>query len=101
NDWTPLHFAADRGHTSSVACLLEKGAPVEAEEKDKARPLHAACGKVPHFDCVRLLLNAGAEVNARTADGSTPFLIAALGNHVEILRLLAHSGADISLADGE
>ncbi|CAG0902819.1 unnamed protein product, partial [Cyprideis torosa] len=101
NDWTPLHFATDRGHTSSVACLLEMGAPVEAEDKDKWRPLHLACGKVPHFDCARLLVNAGADVNARTADGRTPFLIAAESNQEEILRLLAHSGADISLADDD
>ncbi|CAG0907119.1 unnamed protein product, partial [Cyprideis torosa] len=101
DDWTPLHFATDRGHTSSVACLLEMGAPVEAEGKGKWRPLHLACGKVPHFDCARLLFNAGAEVNARTANGMTPFVIAAQWNHVEILRLLAHSGADISLADDD
>ncbi|CAG0902227.1 unnamed protein product [Cyprideis torosa] len=101
DDWTPLHFATDRGHTSSVACLLEMGAPVEAEEKKwKARPLHLACDK-GHFPCVRLLVNAGADVNARTANGKTPFLIAAQLNHVEILRLLAHSGADISLPNGE
>ncbi|CAG0905442.1 unnamed protein product, partial [Cyprideis torosa] len=76
------------------------GAPVEAEGKDKWRPLHLACDK-GHFPCVRLLVNAGADVNARTANGRTPFLIAAELNHVEILRLLAHSGADISLADDD
>ncbi|CAG0908990.1 unnamed protein product, partial [Cyprideis torosa] len=99
DDWTPLHFATALGHTSSVACLLEMGAPVEAEEKKwKARPLHVAC-IWGHFPCVRLLVNAGADVNAQGAEGMTPFLIAAVLNHVEILRLLAHSGADISLAN--
>ncbi|CAG0909431.1 unnamed protein product, partial [Cyprideis torosa] len=101
DDMTPLHFATDRGHTSSVACLLEMGAPVEAAEKEvKARPLHLACAG-GHFPCAQLLVNAGADVNAQTANGMTPFLIAALMNHVEILRLLAHSGADISLPNGE
>ncbi|CAG0906285.1 unnamed protein product, partial [Cyprideis torosa] len=94
---TALHYASGRGHTSSVACLLELGAPVEAEDKDKWRPLHLACGKIPHFGCIQLLVKAGAEVNAQTAQGITPFLMAAAGNQVEILKLLAHSGADIAL----
>ncbi|CAG0903543.1 unnamed protein product, partial [Cyprideis torosa] len=101
DNFTALHVATDRGHTSSVACLLEMGAPVDAAEKKwKATPLHLACDK-GHFHCAQLLLNAGAGVNFQTTDGRTPFLMAAAGNHVEILELLAHFGADISLPNGE
>ncbi|CAG0893243.1 unnamed protein product, partial [Cyprideis torosa] len=75
------------------------GAPVDAAGKNKWRPLHAACDK-GHFDCARLLVNAGADVDAQAGpNGITPFHRAAAFNHVEILKLLAHSGADISLGD--
>ncbi|CAG0889361.1 unnamed protein product, partial [Cyprideis torosa] len=39
------------------------GAPVEAEGKNKWRPLHVVCGG-GHFPCVQLLVNAGAEDNS-------------------------------------
>ncbi|CAG0904062.1 unnamed protein product, partial [Cyprideis torosa] len=95
NDFvTPLHFAADGGHTSSVACLLEMGAAVEAEEKEKWRPLHVACDK-GHTPCVELLLRAGADINARIRDGQTPLHLCSLRGHRAVVLLLLGRGAEV------
>ena len=48
-----------------------------------------------HEEIVRLLLEAGADVNkASTDDGFTPLHRAAMKNHEAIVRLLLKAGAD-------
>ncbi len=49
--------------------------------------------------CVRSLLDAGADVNARNTKGITPLHVAAKGNVPEIMKLLLERGADIEAAD--
>ncbi|CAG0907674.1 unnamed protein product, partial [Cyprideis torosa] len=96
---TPLHFAADGGHTSSVACLLEMGAPVEAVEKEeKARPLHLACAG-GHSPCAELLLRAGADINARTRNGWTPLHVCSRRGHRAVVLLLLGRGAEVDRRD--
>jgi ankyrin repeat protein len=40
--YTPLHFAADRGHIEIVRLLCDHGADIEARDYDECRPLHEA-----------------------------------------------------------
>ncbi len=64
--FTPLHHAAQAGHTDAVRFLLKLNtelslprAPIEAETNAEERPLHlAAAGG--HVDTVKMLLTAGA-----------------------------------------
>src|SRR5712675_1502625 len=60
--WTELHTAAQRGNLAGVRALLAQGADPNARESgDNTYPLHwAAAGK--HVECVRALLDAGADV---------------------------------------
>jgi hypothetical protein len=39
--WTPLHFAASRGHASVVTLLCERGADKEANDNVRTRHAHA------------------------------------------------------------
>ena len=64
----PLHYAA-RGDPHLVQLLIESGANVEAESFDGRTPLHV----VDSADAARMLLSAGAYVNANgTTTGYTP-----------------------------
>ena len=48
---------------------------------------------------VRRLIEAGASVTARDADGRTALLAATQGNHVAAARLLMEAGADVNAQD--
>jgi uncharacterized protein len=52
-----------------------------------------------HVDAVRLLLDAGAEVNAVDRNGITPLLMAIGNNRIPTARLLIERGADIHVTD--
>lgn len=53
------------------------------------------------LDVARLLLEHGADVNARISDGSgrTPLHVAAESNRAEVVRVLLEHGANVSAED--
>lgn len=51
-------------------------------------------------DCVRLLLDAGANVNARSANSQTPLMQAAAWGDPDVVRVLIAKGADVNTSDG-
>ena len=72
--------AAETGHTSALALMLDLGFPVDARGDDGNTALHAAAysGSAP---AVRLLLDHGADIEARDATwNSTPIEWAAVGS---------------------
>ena len=88
---TPLHWAADGGHVSIAAALLNMGAEVDAVDDEGQTPLHyAATVELPEMCC--LLLESGADPEAEDEDGETP---ASLGA-VEMAKEYANGAA----ADG-
>jgi uncharacterized protein len=86
-----------------VALLLAEGADREQPDraKWKATPLLWAAG-VGSLQATELLLDAGANVNARDSLGQTPLMRAVSGReprHEAIARKLLSSGADPSVVD--
>jgi ankyrin repeat protein len=71
--------------------LLANGAEVNATDSGTAKtPLHFAADQ-GYKDVVELLLAHGAEVNAKTSDGSTPMYLAAEHGYKDVAEvLLAH-----------
>jgi ankyrin repeat protein len=100
--------AAAAGEVEAVRALLAAGADVDARWSLKAgvetTALHAAAEN-GHGAVVRILLDAGANVNCptieykRNMEGDTPLLAAARNGHAEIVRLLAEAGADLNGGD--
>jgi uncharacterized protein len=92
----PLGLASFFGNTSVVAYLLTMGAQVNSPSKNdmKVMPLHSGvAGR--NMEVVRLLLAAGADVNAAQSEGFTPIHAAAQNGQLEMVRLLLDFGADL------
>jgi ankyrin repeat protein len=93
--WTALHLAAFFGHKEIAQAMLNAGAEVNAVTKNamQNQPLHAAtAGR--HGAIVELLLQHGANPNARQHGGWTALHAAAQAGDAALIRLLLQNGAD-------
>lgn len=98
----PLRFAA-KEHADVVAVLIEHGADVDhavqmsgpAGALAPVRPLHRAAG-AGNVESVRLLLEAGAEVDPLKGEAGTPLFFAASQGRTEVVELLIEAGADVN-----
>jgi len=90
----PLGLAAFFGHPETVRVLLARGADVAQAARNPMRvqALHAAV--TGSFDSVKLLVEAGAPVNAQQDKGWTPLHEAVNRGDLEMTRYLLAHGAD-------
>ncbi len=95
--FTALHLAAFFGHAQAVRQILDAGADPNAvgtsEQIGPVQPLHSAAA-TGRLECARLLLEHGAEANARQGGGFTALHAAAASSDAELARLLLAAGAD-------
>jgi len=81
---TPLHVAAEQGHTDVLAWLLEDvGVTVDPRDSDGDTPLHLAVygatsgrKRAVHRQCVDTLLSAKANPGLRCSNNKTPLQMA-------------------------
>jgi ankyrin repeat protein len=122
--WSPLLVATQNRYYTLGAYLLENGADPNLANKGGWTPLYLATdnrniengdypvrrGDMDHLDFIKLLLDKGANVNARMKDstetrtvftnqwldenGATAFLRASQSGDVELMKLLLSRGAD-------
>lgn len=92
NGEQPLQLAAWGGHLEAVKWLLERGAPLE-REGNKWGALHYAVFN-GHEHVVQDLMARGANVNARSPNGSTPLMLAAREGRDGLARVLLEAGAN-------
>jgi ankyrin repeat protein len=84
----------------AVRLLLERGAGPSAVSINTMRntPLHAGLAGPLGIDGARLLVEAGADVNARQHGGYTPLHSAAQHGAIDLIDLLLAAGADADAA---
>lgn len=115
-DWlefTPLMEATINGYAELTQLLIERGADVHARTYadetdpdndpggDTALMLVVQCWNSTydntdkHVKTARLLLEAGADINAKNPDENTALFFAFRNRHYDMLRLLAEWGANV------
>jgi hypothetical protein len=97
NPTAELLLAARDGNVVRVIQALDLGADVNARsESNGYTPLLWASSR-GHTEIVRLLLEAGGDVNVQANDGQTALMRAADYGHVDTVTLLLDSGADVNI----
>ena len=93
---TPLMLAAEMGDEELVGALIQRGAQVNAQQRGgpDSTALHIAATN-GHDKILRMLLDAGADLNTRELRGYTALHSAAHAGRATAIRLLAKRGADI------
>jgi len=102
---TALHWAAQQGLDSLVLLLLQNGADLSKKANESGpfsgeTALHAASRRGHYAECaghervVELLLEHGAEVSAKNANGQTPLHEAASSGREAVVYALLNGGAD-------
>jgi uncharacterized protein len=123
---TALMWAIREHHSDVVKLLLSRGADVNARTKvvvdfppetgnlqGIGRAQNLPRGVTPGgmtpllyaaregtLDVARMLVAAGADVNAAEANQTTPLLVAILNDHIDVAGFLLEKGANVNAADG-
>ncbi|XP_069956365.1 serine/threonine-protein phosphatase 6 regulatory ankyrin repeat subunit B isoform X2 [Cherax quadricarinatus] len=97
--YTPLQCAIHLGHNNCVKELLAAGPHLEATDQGNTA-LHIATRRNNVY-CIKALIDAGADVNARDNMQRTPLHVSVLGNSTEALRLLLASGCNVSAVNSQ
>jgi ankyrin repeat protein len=90
--WTCVLQAANIGNYNIMKMLVNHGADIHATcQPRKWTALHIAC-REGHRLVVKLLLDAGWEVNARDASRATPLQLADSAGHKDVVEVLLRAG---------
>ena len=86
--WTPLHYAATKGHLAIISLLLEQHAYIDAESPNGTTPLMMAA-MYGTAAAVKLLLQEGADPQLKNQQGLTALEFAERASRPDAVELIA------------
>ena len=81
--------------------MIARGVPVDTPDSNGITPLLNSITLPFCFKMVKLLVESGADVNARSPEGDTPLLLASSINHRKLFDYLISKGADEKARDNK
>ncbi|MEE6486376.1 hypothetical protein FKM82_014588 [Ascaphus truei] len=95
---TAMHWAVDGGHLKVIQWLIDDGCKIDIKDTCLAwTPLMRVSAITGNTNVALCLIEAGADVNTKDADGKTPLMVATLNNHESLVRLLIEKGANCDI----
>ena len=93
----PAHLAALHGSLDALQmCLSDE--VLDLGDADGDAPVHLAA-RGGYISCMTLLIERGADLDARNAAGRTAAHVAAEAGHLELIKVLISNSASIAIAD--
>ena len=99
-----LHIAAEyyqASKDSMIILLKQNKLNINATNNYKETALHCASRSDKTVEKVDVLLNYGADINAKNISGKTPLHLAIDGKRLEVIKKLLERGAAINIKDKE
>lgn len=91
---TPIFYAAGQDHLEMLQFLIRSGSNVNAQNRGDRIPLINS-----QINCIRALIEAGADINAQGVEGVTALIKAVKHGDIEKVRLLIELKADPFIKD--
>jgi ankyrin repeat protein len=82
-----LHLAAKEGQTRILSILLRTGFRADSRDERGRTPLHH-CASLGHTETAKVLLDAGASINAVDMDGTSVILAAVKAGSEKMVELI-------------
>ncbi len=94
---TALNNACERGYNKIVRLLLDEGAEFQSENfADTGWSALMYATRNAHIECMKMLMDAGADIEYKNELGRTCLMLAAFMGHIECVKLLIEAGADVA-----
>ncbi|EOK4465300.1 ankyrin repeat domain-containing protein [Escherichia coli] len=92
---TEFLLAAEQGNSDGLKSCLDKKVDINATNREgRTAIIIASLNK--HYDCVSLLISAGADINKQDQTCFNPFLIDCLNNDLTLLRTVLPANPDLN-----
>ncbi|WP_422527188.1 ankyrin repeat domain-containing protein [Serratia fonticola] len=91
---TEFLFAAEQGDSDALKSCLSKGVDINATNR-QGRTAITLASLNKHYDCVALLIAAGADIDKQDQTCFNPFLLSCLNNDLTLLRLVLPANPDL------
>lgn len=88
-------LAAEKGNADALKACLDKHVDINITNR-QGRTAIVIASLNKHYDCVELLISAGADINKQDQTCFNPFLISCLNNDLTLLRLVLPAKPDLN-----
>ena len=95
----PIHEASASGSVEAIDALVEAGAAVDCSDGVRYRPLDFVTQVPKRVHAITYLVRKGADIEAKSHDGSRPLHLACVSDPANLRTLFAH-GARMDYDDG-